>query len=92
MSATLHVIYPLASLLAILAFYVATPHQRLWTKAGRHALVLRMAGVLACGLAVAAAVAALGTTAGVCAALTTLMTMAVVVPYLDAWCNQRRQR
>ena len=84
-SALLHAGYLSASLLASLAFYLATPHQRLWPVAARHGRKLRLAGAVCCAASAWAAVAALGIAPGLFAALTALMLWAVALPYLDAW-------
>lgn len=79
----------LLSLLAALGFYLATAHQRLWPRARGHARALRAAAWLCSALATAAAIVALGTWAGVFAALTAIMLAAVCLPYLDAWRQAR---
>lgn len=79
------------SLLAALGFYLACAHQRLWPPARAHARLLR-AGASACAaLAAAAAIAGFGTWAGVFAALTALMMFLVLLPYVDAWRQTRKE-
>lgn len=77
-------------LLAALGFYLASAHQRLWAAARANARALRMGAWLCMGLATVAAIAALGLWAGVFAALTALMLVLVVLPYLDAWLQLRK--
>lgn len=77
-------------LLAALGFYLASAHQRLWAAARANARALRMGAWLCMGLATLAAIAALGLWAGVFAALTALMLVLVVLPYLDAWLQLRK--
>jgi hypothetical protein len=79
----------LLSLLAALGFYLASAHQRLWPRAHGHARLLRGLAWPCAAAACAAAIAALGVTAGVFAALTAFMLGAVLLPYLDAWRQAR---
>lgn len=81
--------YLLLSLLAALGFYLASPHQRLWRQRRIGPGRLRVAAAALALLATAAAIAALGTWAGVFAALTALMLATVALPYLDAWRARR---
>ena len=83
-------LYLLLMLLAALGFYLASAHQRLWAAARANARALRMGAWLCMGLATLAAIAALGLWAGVFAALTALMLVLVVLPYLDAWLQLRK--
>lgn len=80
----------LMSALAALGFYLSTPHQRLWAGAVAHRAGLRAAAWLLCVAAMSVAIAALGTWAGVFAALTAWMPCAALLPYLDAWRAQRK--
>jgi hypothetical protein len=75
----------LLSALAALGFYLASAHQQLWPAARTRMRVLRIAAWSATALALAAAIAALGPWAGVFAALTALMLVLVLLPYLGAW-------
>lgn len=90
--AFLHAFYLLAALAAALAFYLATPHQRLRPGAAARAGRLRWIGAGCSVLSAIAAIAALGTTAGLFAALTALMLGAVALPYFDAWLALREER
>ena len=83
-------LYLTLMLLAALGFYLASAHQRLWAAARAHARTLRMGAWLCMALATVAAIAALGLWAGVFAALTALMLVLVVLPYLDAWLQLRK--
>lgn len=78
------------SLLSAAAFYLATPHQRLWPAATARRSLLRALGWAGSVLALAAAIVALGTWAGVFSALTAWMSGAVLLPYLDAWRQARK--
>jgi len=80
------------SLLSALGFYLAGSHQRLWPRARGRAGTLRALAWLCAAGAVAAAIAALGVTAGVYSALTAFMLAAVLLPYLDAWRQARGAR
>lgn len=82
--------YLLLSALSALGFYLSTAHQRLWARARARRGMLRIAAWLLCIPAIAAAVAALGTWAGVFAASTAWMLCAAALPYLDAWRAQRK--
>ncbi|GAB2506573.1 hypothetical protein GCM10027084_21360 [Pseudoxanthomonas sangjuensis] len=81
--------YLFLSLLAALGFYLACAHQRLWQRARGHARALRVAAWLCVAFALAAAIAALGTWAGVFAASAAVMLAAVLLPYIDAWRQAR---
>lgn len=83
-------IYLLLSSLAALGFYLSSTHQRLWPGATAQSRTLRIAAWATTALAMAAAVVALGPWAGVFAALTMLMLALVLLPYLDAWQQSRR--
>lgn len=85
-------LYLLSSLASALAFYLATAHQQLRPGWRAHARALRGLGWLLAALALAAAIIALGTWAGVFSALTAFMLGAVLLPYLDAWRRVRRER
>lgn len=85
------VLYLLLSLLAGLAFYLACAHQRLRPALRARARALRVAAWSLSGLATVAAVAGMGVWAGVFAALTALMLVLVLLPYLDAWRQLRAQ-
>lgn len=82
-------LYLLLSASAALGFYLSTSHQRLWAGAAARRGILRSAAWLLCAMAAAAAIAALGTWAGVFAALTAIMLASVLLPYADAWRAQR---
>jgi hypothetical protein len=78
-------LYLIFSVLAGLGFYLGTRHQRLWPAAqARHARWRALAW-LCSGAATASAIAVLGLWAGVFAALTAVMLVMVLLPYLDAW-------
>jgi hypothetical protein len=85
-------IYLLLSALAALGFYLSSAHQRFWPGAGARARALRITAWAGTALASAAAIAALGPWAGVFAALTVLMLALVLLPYLDAWQQWRREK
>jgi outer membrane receptor for ferric coprogen and ferric-rhodotorulic acid len=82
--------YLLLSALAALGFYLACAHQRLWPNARRHARISRAAAWICVALAIAAAIIAHGIWAGVFAASTAIMLSMVLLPYLDAWRQARR--
>lgn len=85
-------LYLLSGLLAALAFYLATAHQRLWPALRARARLLRLLAwwfTLACLLA---AIQALGPWAGAFAALSALMLALVALPYADAWWQSRSVR
>lgn len=84
------ILYLLLSTLAAVGFYLASIHQRLWSPAGAHRRTLHVAAWITTALATAAAIVALGPWAGVFAALTTIMLILVLLPYLDAWCRLQR--
>lgn len=83
--------YLFFSTLAALGFYLSSTHQRFWPGAHVHVRALRVVAWAGTALAVAAAIAALGPWAGVFAALTVLMLELVLLPYLDAWRQLRRE-
>lgn len=83
------VLYLLLSLLSAAAFYLASPHQRL--RARTRTRVLRAAAWVSALAAIVAAVAALGLWAGVFSALTAWMLGTVLLPYLDAWRQARKE-
>lgn len=83
--------YLFFSTLAALGFYLPSTHQRFWPGAHAHVCALRIAAWVATALAAVAAIAALGPWAGVFAALTVLMLALVLLPYLDAWRQLRRE-
>lgn len=85
-------LYLTLMLLAALGFYLASAHQRLWVAPRAQARALRTGAWLCMALATVAAIAALGLWAGVFAALTALMLVLVVLPYLDAWLQLRKGR
>ena len=84
-------LYLLLSLLAALAFYLVTPHQRLWAGAASRRGLLRATAWSLSVLATATAVVALGPWAGLFAALTAWMLVAALLPYADAWRAQRKE-
>ncbi|MBB3813096.1 membrane associated rhomboid family serine protease [Xanthomonas arboricola] len=86
--------YLLAAAVSALAFYLATRHQRLWPQRRLSARALRLgaSALLLLLLSLGCAIAALGTWAGIFAAVTALMLVAVALPYLDAWQQARVQR
>jgi len=77
-------LYLLSSLLAGLGFYLATAHQQFLPRLRAQARLVRTGAWLCTLLAVLAAIRALGVWAGAFAALTAIMLMAVLLPYLDA--------
>lgn len=83
--------YLLLSSLAALGFYLASAHQRFRPGAHARKRALRVAAAATTAFATAAAIAALGTWAGVFAALTTLMLALVLLPHLDAWWHLPRE-
>lgn len=85
------ILYLLLSSLAALGFYLASAHQRFWPAASAHPRALRVAAWTTTTLATAAAIIALGPWAGVFAALTTIMLVLVLLPYLDAWRQLQRE-
>ncbi len=85
------ILYLLLSSLAALGFYLASAHQQLWPAANARPRALRIAAWLATVVATAAAVTALGLWAGVFAALTAIMLVLVLLPYLDAWRRLQRE-
>ncbi|CAD1786115.1 hypothetical protein XSP_000154 [Xanthomonas euroxanthea] len=84
--------YLLAAVVSALAFYLATRHQRLWPQRRLSARALRLGASALLLLSLGCAIAALGTWAGIFAAVTALMLVAVALPYLDAWQQARVQR
>jgi hypothetical protein len=84
-------IYLCLSVLAALGFYLSNAHQRLWLGAQARARALRVAAWVATATATVAAIAALGPWAGVFAAVTALMLVLVLLPYLDAWRQLQRE-
>ncbi|MCD0258615.1 hypothetical protein JWH11_11015 [Xanthomonas melonis] len=85
-------LYLLGAIAAATLFYLATAHQRLWRRATRAALPLRVAAGVSCALSLACGIAALGPWAGVFAAVTALMLAAIVLPCVDVWWQGRVQR
>lgn len=79
------------SLLAALGFYLACAHQRLWPRARAHARKLRAGASTCVALATAAAIAESGLWAGAFAALTAFMLALVLLPYVDAWRQTRKE-
>lgn len=86
------VLYLASAALSALAFYLATAHQQLRPGWRAHARALRVAAWALALLSLAAGIAALGTWAGVFAALAAFMLGAVLLPYLDTWRRLRRER
>jgi hypothetical protein len=84
-------LYLLLALLAGLAFYLASAHQRLRPALRPRSRQLRIAASVLTVLAAIAAIAGMGVWAGVFAALTALMLVLVALPYLDAWRQLRAQ-
>jgi hypothetical protein len=72
-----------AATLAAGCFYLATPHQRLSAALLTHGRRLRVAAWALCVIAEVAAWAALGSWAGVFAALTMFMLVSVALPFSD---------
>lgn len=85
-------LYLLCAGAAACGFYLATAHQRLWLRGRPRARVLRAGASVLLVLAVACAIAASGTWAGLFSALTAAMLAAVSLPFLDAWQQARTQR
>lgn len=83
-------LYLLLSLLSATAFYLASPHQRLSARLAAHRIQARIVAWLSAVLAIAVAIVALGTWAGVFSALTAWMLCTVLLPYLDAWRQARK--
>ena len=81
----------LLSLLAAIGFYLASPHQRLWPRSRPQQNLLRIGAWTGTTAATVTAVAALGPWAGVFSAMTSLMLVLVVLPYLDAWLHLRKE-
>lgn len=86
------VIYIVAALLSVLAFYLATAHQQVRPALRAQARWLRVLGWALALLAVAAGSVAQGPWAGLFCALTAFMLGAVALPYLDTWRRLRRER
>lgn len=84
-------IWLLFSLLAALCLYLASAHQRLWTRGRSHARILRIAAGCGIALATVIAVMALGLWPGVFAALSALMFALVLLPYADVWRQGRKE-
>ncbi|KQQ78348.1 hypothetical protein ASF73_05760 [Xanthomonas sp. Leaf131] len=84
--------YLLTAAVSALAFYLATTHQRVWPHRRLSARILRIGGSVLLALSLAFAMQALGPWAGIFAALTALMLVAVALPYLDVWQQARAQR
>ncbi|PZQ33252.1 MAG: hypothetical protein DI562_01945 [Stenotrophomonas acidaminiphila] len=84
-------LYLLLALVSAAAFYLGSPHQRLWVGAGPRRRWLRVAGWASAALALMAGVAALGVWAGVFSALTAWMFGTVALPYADVWWHTRRE-
>lgn len=80
------------SIVAALGIYLSSRHQRLWLAARAHLRVLRVSAWGAAVLATTAAIAALGLWAGMFATLTAMMLGLVLLPPLDAWRQQRREK
>ncbi len=77
------------SVLAALACYLASPHQRLYPRVQPRHRLLHIASGACAALAAAVAIAALGLWPGVFAALTASMLALVLLPYVDAWRSTR---
>ncbi|NIJ77522.1 CHASE2 domain-containing sensor protein [Xanthomonas campestris] len=84
--------YLLTAAASSLTFYLATRHQRLWPQRRLSARALRIGANVLLLLSLGCAMQALGTWAGVFAAVTALMLVAVALPYLDTWQQARAQR
>ena len=89
MAALMNVLYLLLAFLSAVAFYLGSPHQRVWAAAASRRGWLRAAGWGGAVLALAAGVAALGVWAGVFSALTAWMFGTVVLPYAAVWWHAR---
>ena len=85
-------LYLLSSLLAGLGFYLATAHQQFLPRLRAQARLVRTGAWLCTLLAVLAAIRALGIWAGAFAALTAIMLVAVLLPYLDAGLQGLRRK
>ena len=85
-------LYLLSSLLAGLGFYLATAHQQFLPRLRAQARLVRTGAWLCTLLAVLAAIRALGIWAGAFAALTAIMLVAVLLPYLDAGLQELRRK
>ena len=80
------------AVIAALAFYLSTTHQRCWKSAQFHAQRWRLVGCIAGVLSTGSAILAIGTWPGVFAAFTAMMLAMVILPYVDAWRHSRRGR
>lgn len=83
-------LYLVFSVLAGLGFYLGTRHQRLWAAAQSQHSRWRGLAWLCSAIATTCAIVAMGPWAGVFSALTAVMLVMVLLPYLDAWCDLRR--
>lgn len=84
-------LYLLLAFLSAVAFYLGSPHQRVWAAAASRRGWLRAGGWGSAALALAAGVAALGVWAGVFSALTAWMFGTVALPYADVWWHSRKE-
>jgi hypothetical protein len=85
-------LYLMSSLLAGLGFYLATAHQQFMPGIRAQARLLRTGAWLCTLLALFGAIRLLGVWAGVFAALTAVMLVAVLLPYLDAGLQGLRRK
>ncbi|KLD69403.1 hypothetical protein [Xanthomonas pisi] len=92
MTSLMTLFYLLAAAASAFSFYLATMHQRLLLQRRLSTRLLRIGGCVLLVLSLACAIRALGVWAGVFAALTALMLVAVALPYLDVWQQARAQR
>lgn len=82
--------YLACALFAALGFYLGCRHQRLWALGEGHARLAHWAGWGFSLLSLVAAIRLLGVWAGVFSALTALMLVLVLLPYLDGWRQLRK--
>lgn len=82
----------LLAAVSALAFYLATTHQQLWPAGRAHKRAMQAVAWALALTAVAVAIIALGTWAGLFAALTAFMLAAVALPWLDVARRLRRER
>lgn len=78
-------LYLILAALAAAGFYLASPHQRRWPTSRGQARHLRRGACLCFVGAVCGAIQLLGLWAGLFAALTALMLVAVALPYVHAY-------
>ncbi|WP_249720352.1 hypothetical protein [Pseudoxanthomonas japonensis] len=91
LTVAMSVLYLVLALLSAIAFYLGSPHQRLWSGGARYRRGLRISGWITAMLALVAGVIALGVWAGAFSALTAWMFGTVLLPYADVWCHARKE-